>query len=280
MRFREWPVHLERLGDAAGSAPPALLLHGFGSGSFTWGPAVAAGLVDGRPAATFDRFGFGRSARPPAGAGDTYALTGAVELTKAVLDELGWTEPALLVGHSAGALVALATTLDSPARVGALVLIAPAVFGGGPPPAVAALFRVPGARRWAPALLRAGRPFVGRSVALAWHDRAGLTRSGLGSAYAQATAEPRWAEGLVELTLATSPGDAADVAARLGEVEVPVLVVAGAHDRIVPAASSAAVADGVADGRLEVIAACGHVPHEEAPAAVVAAVRPFLGALG
>lgn len=262
------------------AVPPVVLLHGFGSGSFTWGPVVAAGLVADRPAIAFDRFGFGRSARPVAGswgAGtNPYSLAGAVELTERVLDDVGWTSAAVLVGHSAGALVAVATALAMPDRVRALVLLAPAIVGGGPPPAVAAAFRLPLARRWGPAVLGLGRPFLGRAVGTAWHDRSGLASSGLGAAYASSTAAPGWAEGLVELTLATSPADAAGVVAALGSVEVPVLVVAGAHDRLVPLASARMVADGVPDGRLVVIDGCGHVPHEEAPDAVVAAVRPFL----
>lgn len=263
--------------------PPVLLLHGFGSGSFTWGPVVRAGLVDDRPAVAFDRFGFGRSARPVPGswAGDgdgvnPYSLAGAVALTEAVLDDAGWTSPAVLVGHSAGALVALATALAAPGRVAALVLVAPAVVGGGPPPGVRAAFGLPLVRRWAPPLLRAGRPFLDRSVATAWHDRSALAASGLLGDYADSSSAPGWAEGLVELTLATSAADAGSVVARLAEVDVPVLVVAGAHDRLVPASAVAAVADGVQEGRFVVIPGCGHVPHEERPTEVVAAVRPFL----
>ena len=276
MRYRGFDVHTEAVGDDAGDGAPMLLLHGFGSGSFTWGPALRAGLCAGRPAVAFDRFGFGRTERPPSV--DLYSLPSAVGLTEAVLDHAGWTEePAVLVGHSAGALVALATAVSVPRRVRALVLVAPAVIGGGPPPAVSALFRLPGSRRWGPTLLRAGRPFVGRGVGLAWHDRSRLAASGLAAAYASSTAEPGWAEGLVELTLAQSTADVDDVVARLGEVAAPVLVVAGAHDRVVTAAATAEVAARVPDGRLEVVPACGHVPHEEAPEAVVRAVRGFLG---
>ena len=280
MQFRGWAVHVESVG-AGTAVPPVLLLHGFGSGSFTWGPVVRAGLVEDRPAVAFDRFGFGRSARPPAGSWsdgevNPYSLAGAVELTQAVLDQQRWSTPVVLVGHSAGALVAVATALAHPEHVQGLVLVAPAVLGGGPPPGVGAMFRVPMARRWAPWMLRAGRPFVGRSVAMAWHDRSGLATSGLGEAYDASTSEPGWAEGLVELTLATSGADAESVAARLGEVTAPVLVVTGAHDRLIKREAMARVADDVRDGRLVVIPDAGHVPHEEAPDEVVAAVRPFL----
>lgn len=288
MEFCGWRVHVESVGGGAAgtetsrATPGVVLLHGFGSGSFTWGPVVEAGLVSDRPALAFDRFGFGRSTRPSVGSwppdssSNPYSLTGAVALTQAVLDDAGWVGGAVLVGHSAGALVALATALTAPSSVRGLVLVAPAVVGGGPPPAVVAAFRLPMARRWAPTVLRAGRPFVSRTVGHAWYDRARWASSGLGAAYASSTAVEGWAEGLVELTLATSAADVEGVVSRLGEVEVPVLVVTGAHDRLVSAATSTMVAERVADGRVVVIPDCGHVPHEEAPGSVVEAVRPFL----
>lgn len=283
MDHRGRHVHVESVGGGA-AVPPVVLLHGFGSGCFTWGSVVEAGMVADRPALAFDRFGFGRSARPTpgswssdAGAVNPYSLAGAVELTSAVIDRAGWSSPAVLVGHSAGALVALASALTSPDRVRGLVLLAPAVVGGGgPPAAVAAAFRLPGVRRWAPAVLRAERPFVGRAVGSAWHDRSSLASSGLAESYAASTSAARWAEGLVELTLASSVDDTRAVEARLGEVGVPVLVVAGRHDRLVSAASTAEIAERVPEGRLVVLPASGHVPHEESPAAVVEVVRPFL----
>ena len=279
MDHRGWRVHVEHLGNE-GAATPVVLLHGFGSGSFTWRPLVATGLVADRTAVAFDRFGFGRTERPAPGSWidggpNPYALDGAVDLTIAVLERTA-PAPAALIGHSAGALVAVATALARPDLVRGLVLLAPAIVGGGPPPAVAAAFRLPGVRAWAPAVLRAGRPFLGRAVATAWHDRAALRSSGIADDYGRATAEPGWAEGLVELTLATSPADADAVVTRLGEVSVPVLVVTGEHDRIVDAAATRAVATAIRDSELVVVPACGHVPHEEAPKAVVAAVRPFL----
>lgn len=276
-------LHVERFGAGPGAGPraPLVLLHGFGSGSFTWGPALDAGLGADREAVAFDRFGFGRSPRPPAGSWDgvnPYSLAGAVRSTAAVIADTGWPD-VVLVGHSAGALVALAYALEHPGAVRGLVLLAPAVIDAGPPAAVAAAFRLPLARRWGPALLRAGRPLVGRSVASTWHDAAALERSGMAAAYAASTDEDGWAEGLVELTLATAPTDAAAVVARLGEVTVPTIVVVGADDRVVRAAASRRLVEDLGDAHLVVVPSCGHVPHEERPLEVVEAVAPFLASV-
>jgi pimeloyl-ACP methyl ester carboxylesterase len=261
-----------------------VLLHGFGSGSFTWRPALDAGLAEGRRAIAFDRFGFGRSARPRVGSwsdaeDNPYSLPSAVALTTAVVDDaLGSDGPVVLVGHSAGALVASAMAASSPARVAALVLVAPAVVDTGPPPLVSFAFRLPGAREWGPRLLRAGRPFADRAVGMAWHDRAGFRASGLAADYAASTVAEGWAEGLVELTLATAaarPFDAEVALAEVRDAAIPTLVVAGADDRVVKASSWRRVAT-LTGATVEVIAGAGHVPHEERPDEFVAAVRRFL----
>lgn len=186
----------------------------------------------------------------------------------------------VVIGHSAGAVVALAFALEHPERVRGLVLLAPAPIDSGPPARVAAAFRLPFARRWAPMLLRAGRPFVGRSVAATWHDRPTFLRSPMAQAYAESTKEDGWAEGLVELTLASSSDDAhAVVTGRLGDLRIPILVIAGSDDRIVRPTAIRKLVDRLPDIHLVEIPACGHVPHEERPIDVVAEVTTFLASL-
>jgi pimeloyl-ACP methyl ester carboxylesterase len=282
VEWRGWPVHVERFASGSSAAPAMVLLHGFGSGSFTWRPSLAAGLATGRRAVAFDRFGFGRSARPRSGSWDAdnpYSLTAAVELTAAVIadDAAGADDAVVLVGHSAGALVASAFAASAPTKVAALVLVAPAVVEAGPPPPVAAAFRLPGARRWGPPLLRAGRPFTERAVATAWHDRRRFAASGLAADYAESTAAEGWADGFVELTLATtsaSPFDAEAALAAIRAAAIPTLVVAGESDRLIKESAWRQVATST-DAIVEVIAEAGHVPHEERPYEFVAAVRRF-----
>ncbi|NYD57404.1 3-oxoadipate enol-lactonase/4-carboxymuconolactone decarboxylase [Nocardioides marinisabuli] len=64
-----------------------------------------------------------------------------------------------------------------------------------------------------------------------------------------------------------------DVRRRLGRIATPVLVAAGADDATTPVASLREVADGVQDGRLEVVAGAGRLVPVDAPAEVARLVR-------
>lgn len=64
-----------------------------------------------------------------------------------------------------------------------------------------------------------------------------------------------------------------DVRRRLGRIATPVLAVAGADDATTPVTSLREVADGVQDGRLEVVTGAGHLVPVDAPAEVARLVR-------
>jgi pimeloyl-ACP methyl ester carboxylesterase len=57
---------------------------------------------------------------------------------------------------------------------------------------------------------------------------------------------------------------------------MPVLVVTGDDDRIVPTANSVQLAGEIPGANLEVMTACGHVPQEECPDKFMEAMQSFL----
>jgi pimeloyl-ACP methyl ester carboxylesterase len=57
---------------------------------------------------------------------------------------------------------------------------------------------------------------------------------------------------------------------------MPILVITGDDDRIVPTEQSVRLADELPNAELVVIAQCGHLPHEEQPDEFMRAVRDFL----
>ena len=69
---------------------------------------------------------------------------------------------------------------------------------------------------------------------------------------------------------------AAAVAADVGAIRAPVLLIAGADDTISPVANSEGLAADLATARVHVIEQCGHWHPIEQPAAVSRALREFL----
>jgi proline iminopeptidase len=63
---------------------------------------------------------------------------------------------------------------------------------------------------------------------------------------------------------------------RLGQIEVPTLVLAGRHDFQFPPEHQAILADRLANAQLQIIERAGHNPQLERPTVVIRAVRDFL----
>ena len=72
------------------------------------------------------------------------------------------------------------------------------------------------------------------------------------------------------------PAGAAASVARLGEIKVPTLVIAGRDDFLFPPEHQVALAAGLANAHLQIIERAGHNAHEERPDEVIAAVRRFM----
>ena len=85
-----------------------------------------------------------------------------------------------------------------------------------------------------------------------------------------------WDRALWEMTAASAPSGLPD---RLKELGLPVLVITGDDDRIVPTEQSVKLAKKLPNAQLVVVPACGHVPQEECPQAVLGAIETFLDGL-
>ncbi|XP_047960846.1 uncharacterized protein LOC125205776 [Salvia hispanica] len=109
---------------------PMILLHGFGASVYSWSQVMKplAKLTASKVLA-FDRPAFGLTSRvaPSSAPLNPYSIMFSVLATKYFIDFLA-ADKAILVGHSAGALVALNTYFEAPERVAALILVAPAIL--------------------------------------------------------------------------------------------------------------------------------------------------------
>lgn len=270
-------IHTERVAPRGddGATPVIAALHGFASGTFTWA-GVAPRWAARWPVVAWDRPPFGRSERPVVRRGhpDPYAESAVLDRAETVLRVLAPDRPLVLVGHSAGTVVASALARRVSLAVAGVVLIAPAL-DGAPPAMVRRLAGLPGASLVGSRALRVA--VRGAAPAI---RRAGRHRTPLLDATAAETARtlrrPGTAEGLWHLTATWTPPPPLE---SLEPLDVPTMVIGGAEDRISSPASTAIVAERLG-AELHVLDEVGHAAHEQVPEVVGDLVAEFVEGLG
>jgi len=267
-------VHYKLAGDGE---PALVLLHGFGASIFSW-RKVTEPLGDVGTVMAFDRPAFGFTERPMPGEWseqNPYSAEAQADLTVALMDELG-VEKAVLIGHSAGGTIAVLTALRHPERVEALVLEDAAIYQqGGTPGWLRPLLLTPQMGRLGPLMVRSIVRWGEAVIRTAWDDPEKITLE-LVSGYKKPLQAENWDRALWEFTLASH---LLVLEARLHKITVPVLVITGDNDRIVPTEESVRLAEELPNAELVVIPHCGHVPHEECPELFLDAVADFVGRL-
>jgi pyruvate dehydrogenase E2 component (dihydrolipoamide acetyltransferase) len=228
---------------------PVVLLHGFGGDLNNWlfaTPALAADHV----VYALELPGHGGSSKD-VGAGDLAFLVDAVQH---FLDALEL-ERVHLVGHSLGGLVAASLALRSPGRARSLSLVASAGLGQEINGEYLDRFISAGSRReLKPALelLFADSSQVTRQLV---DDVLKYKRIDGVDAALRSIADQIFGGGQQHVLIAD----------RLAELQIPLLVVWGAKDRILPAAHAWRVPE---SADVHVLDGSGHSPHLEAPADV------------
>jgi pyruvate dehydrogenase E2 component (dihydrolipoamide acetyltransferase) len=236
---------------------PLVLLHGFGGDLNNWlftAPALAGQHV----VYALDLPGHGGSTKD-VGSGDLDFLAGAVEQ---FLDsqELGRVH---LAGHSLGGLVAASLALAAPERVGSLALVASAGLGEEIN------------REYIEGFIAAERRRELKPVLeLLFADPGLVTRQ-----LVDDVLKYKRIDGVDEALRAIAGklfgqgGQRVVIAGRLPELEVPLLVVWGREDRIIPAAHTERAPEGA---EVHVLDGQGHSPHMEAAGDFNRIVEGFL----
>lgn len=252
-----------------GSGPPLLLLHGTGASVHSWRglmPLLAQSHTVIAPDLPRHAFTTGHDAYAmslPAMAGEIAALMKALKA-----------EPAAIIGHSAGAAVALQLALDHGYRgpiiglnaalrpfPGALAQIFPAV--------AKALFVNP----LVPRIFTGSIDLVGGAERFLWrstHSR--IDREGL-ACYRTLLKHPGHAGGALAMM---ANWDLPALRERMSDVRNPVLLVHGANDPAIPPDWARDAASWLPDARLELLPGLGHLAHEEAPGKAAAHIAAFL----
>jgi pimeloyl-ACP methyl ester carboxylesterase len=258
--------------ETVGAGPPVVCLHGFGATSYTW-REVRASLAAAHTVYTFDLKGFGRSPKPADG---RYTVHDQAALVLACIDELKLTG-LTLAGHSFGGGVALVTALEllrsRPGVLASLILIDAASYRQ-PIPMFMRVLRWPVAgpllQMLAPATLQ-----VRLVLQRAYYDRRLIPDASV-DAYAAPLRSPGGPRALRETARQIIPTDIDAICARYPTIDVPTLIVWGAHDAIVPLACGERLHRAIPQSRLVVVENAGHMPHEETPGPVRRAIEEFL----
>ena len=254
-----------------------ILLHGFGASVFSWREVMDDFAAQGRVIA-YDRPAFGLTSRPMPDdwndGANPYSMESNVELLRGLMDALG-IQKATLVGNSAGGGVAVAFALRYPERTESLVLVDPGVGGGGGgrfPGWLSPLMWTPQMRHIGPLLVRSIADSGNETIRLAWSDPDKVTDAII-EGYRKPLQSNNWDRALYEFSFAP---DYADLRSQLPKLNLPVLVIVGEDDHIIPVDYMTAIAAEIPGAQLILLPGCGHVPHEECPQAFMQNVLAFL----
>jgi pimeloyl-ACP methyl ester carboxylesterase len=261
---------LEAGADSGG--PVVVLLHGLASSSQTW-----AGVLPllGRHAHVIapDLLGHGRSAKPRSG---DYSLGAYAAGVRDLLITLGL-DRATVAGHSFGGGVAMQFAYQFPELAQRLVLVSSGGLGRAVNVALRAA-TLPGTSMVLRALPAITPPWLTR---LARRMVPALDRPDLvGMATAVASFTDRGARGAFAQTVRGAlnlSGQRLEGTERLYLLaDVPVLLVGGSEDSVIPVDHTTSAHDLLPGSHLEIFDGAGHFPHVEQPARFADLVMRFL----
>jgi pimeloyl-ACP methyl ester carboxylesterase len=265
-------VHMKTMGQGE---PVFVLLHGFGASLFSWHVVMEPFSQHGMVIA-YDRPAFGLTERLMTWTGQNpYSPQANIDLLLGLLDYFN-VQKAILVGNSAGGTVSMQFTLQHPERVQALVLVDPAVYeDGGGPSWLRPLYNTPEMNHLGPLIVRSNEKNGIDLINLAWYDPSKITPETL-TGYTKPLRAINWDRALWDLAVASQPSSLPE---HLSEFNLPVLVITGDTDRLVPPENSVRLAGELPNAVLAIIPNAGHVPQEEQPGLFMHAVEGFLGNL-
>jgi len=252
-----------------GAGSPVVLVHGLPGTAYDWRLTSAALAARGARALAYDRVGYGWSDPRPGGAFTVEA--NARELLELLAAED--LRDATVVGWSYGGGTAIVAALRDASRIGRLVLVGsagPGIEKGGPPPGASLLFSDP-VLAWlhsVPPLARGLRASVS-AAAFSGGPEPDWWLPTVDANFARPGVPQTWRNEMAALTSAPAPDPTG--------LALPILVIHGDHDRLVPVEIGRELARRAAHAQLEVVLGGSHalpVTHAELLADEIAAFLP------
>jgi pimeloyl-ACP methyl ester carboxylesterase len=280
------PVHwIEFTPGDSPDGTPIVFVHGLGGSHLNW-CLIGPKLADGRRAFALDLHGFGLTP----GSGATATVQRNTRLLDRFVREVTGT-PVILVGNSMGGLISILHTASAPDTVEGLVLIDPALPMPSRIPdrqvgSQFLLYALPGlGELYVRAVMSRRSPelAVQRVIELCFADPSradpAMRTASVALAAERQRREHRGAAAFLAASrsLMRVAGQRHRYWEMMASVRVPVLLIGGEADRLVPAASMRQAAARNPRWETVMLPGVGHTPQLEAPDDVIAAVRDWLG---
>jgi pimeloyl-ACP methyl ester carboxylesterase len=264
---------------------PIVFVHGLGGSHLNW-CLIGPELADGRRAVALDLHGFGLTP----GTRATATVQRNTRLLDRFIREVTGT-PVILAGNSMGGLISLMQTAAAPETVRGLVLIDPALPlpRQTPDRQVAGqflLYALPGLGELYVKAVMSRRPpelAVQRLIELCFADPSRAEPAMLTASIALATERQRQERANAATFLAASrslmrvAGQRHRFWEMTASVQVPVLLIGGEADRLVPEASMRQAAARNPRWETVMLPGVGHTPQLEVPDNVIGTIREWLG---
>ena len=248
-----------------GAGPAMVLIHGFGGQTYSYRHLIPL-FARGHRVVAVDLKGYGYSERN-AHAG--FSGTAQVAMLKGLLDKLGITH-AVFVGHSMGGGVAQRFAVTHPEMVDALILAAS--VSGADRAGRRALPPGPLVKLVVPVLAKVA---ASRMLRGSFYDPAMLTDD-VRDEYMR----PVRIKGSMDGLMAIMRDGADDAPVEMERIKQPVLLLYGAHDKLVPVSVGRQIQERIPHARMVVVEKAGHLLLEEQPQECASAILDFLREAG
>ena len=242
----------------AGTGDPILLLHGWPTSAHLWRNIMPT-LAQTHRVIALDLPGFGQSEKRLS---DSYSFNYYDRVITAFLEQVDITK-LHIVGHDLGGPIGVMWALRHPEKLSSLTLLNTLVypqFSWGVKVFVLATL-LPGVKRW-----------LSSAAGVAWALRFGMTQKQALSAadlavYQAAHATTAEKKVLLKTASRLSPKGFAEIERRLSEITVPVRLIYGEDDRILPkvATTMQRIKNDLPHAELTALPNCGHFLQEDEP---------------
>lgn len=254
-----------------GSGRPMIFLHGFGASSYSWRYLTKHFSKEYRTIA-IDLKGFGLSDKP----GDNRYSAGDQALIIKSFIEKNSLSNVILAGNSFGGAVSILTALDfsGPSSPISKMILIDSAGGKQTLPHFIALLRTPLLNRLF-LFIVPPRASVRAILQEVFFDRRKISPEAV-DVYASYMRLPGAHHALITTARQIVPPDLDSLIQRYGEIEIPVLVLWGDHDSVVPLSVGKMLATKMKNAKLVVLQGCGHAPQEECPEQTIQAISDFI----